>query len=260
MLAAYGILQERIMTLHYNGEMFRHSVFLVLCNRLVAVVFASLIARMHKESLGNKAPLHCYLIVSLSNVIASTCQYEALKHVSFVVQMLGKSFKMMPVMLWGMAMSGKRYSLSDWMIAAAVTTGITVFLVCGPTHAPSGSSTASTATGLLLLCGFLAFDGLTSVMEEKLFKDYETSKWNQILYVNLLSSTTSAAALVGSGEMMPALTFAHAHPAFVADASFLSLSAVSAQYFIYSQIREFGAVILALTMNIRQARRSRVAA
>ena len=72
-------------------------------------------------------------IVSLSNVIASTCQYEALKHVSFVVQlhggikyishvlsslsaayhsvhhrMLGKSFKMMPVMLWGMAMSGKR--------------------------------------------------------------------------------------------------------------------------------------------------------
>ena len=90
------------------------------------------------------------------------------------------------------------------------------------------SSGSSTVTGLLLLCGFLAFDGLTSVMEEKLFKDaietwglscmccerrrmsrnvtepqpfravqdYETSKWNQILYVNLLSSTTSAAALV----------------------------------------------------------------
>ena len=71
-------------------------------------------------------------IVSLSNVIASTCQYEALKHVSFVVQlrdgtrmarvyevvrlclgplwlrMLGKSFKTIPVMMWGMVVSGKR--------------------------------------------------------------------------------------------------------------------------------------------------------
>ena len=67
-------------------------------------------------------------IVSLSNVIASTCQYEALKHVSFVVQlpggtgmarvyevlrapwlrMLGKSFKTIPVMIWEVVVSGKR--------------------------------------------------------------------------------------------------------------------------------------------------------
>jgi len=108
MLAVYGILQERIMTVSYDDEMFRHSVFLVLCNRLVAVVFASVLASMHKESLANKAPLRFYLIVSLSNVIASTCQYEALKHVSFVVQMLGKSFKTIPVMIWGVVVSGKR--------------------------------------------------------------------------------------------------------------------------------------------------------
>lgn len=79
---------------------------------------------------------------SLSNVLATTCQYEALKYatsmqvccpcpqvarqrrfecstgqlapyvafssltqVSFPVQMLGKSFKMMPVMLWGIVIS-----------------------------------------------------------------------------------------------------------------------------------------------------------
>ena len=62
-------------------------------------------------------------------MIASTCQYEALKHVSFVVQlpggtgmarvyevvlrapwlrMLGKSFKTIPVMIWGVVVSGKR--------------------------------------------------------------------------------------------------------------------------------------------------------
>ncbi|CAE7188598.1 UTR5B [Symbiodinium microadriaticum] len=251
MLAVYGILQERIMTVRYDDEMFRHSVFLVLCNRLVAVLFAAVLASMHKESLANNAPLRLYLIVSLSNVIASTCQYEALKHVSFVVQMLGKSFKTIPVMMWGMVVSGKRYSLTDWLLAAVVTAGITIFLISGPHRAPGEGTGCSTLAGLALLSGFLALDGLTSVMEEKLFKDYETSKWNQILYVNLLSSTTSAAALVVSGEFMPALSFSR-HAAFLRDASFLSLSAVAAQYFIYSQIREFGAVVFALTMNIRQ--------
>ena len=33
------------------------------------------------------------------------------KYVSFAVQMLGKSFKMMPVMIWGMIISGKSYSI-----------------------------------------------------------------------------------------------------------------------------------------------------
>mmetsp|Transcript_53066 Transcript_53066/g.119099 ORF Transcript_53066/g.119099 Transcript_53066/m.119099 type:complete len:297 (+) Transcript_53066:186-1076(+) len=237
------------MTGSYNGEMFGCSVFLVLCNRLAAVAFSSVLAKTQKESLANKAPLHCYLIISLSNVVASTCQYEALKHVSFVVQMLGKSFKMIPVMLWGMAMNGKQYALTDWLLATAVTCGITLFLVTGPTHA---STASSTSMGLLLLVGFLGFDGLTSVMEEKLFKDYETSKWNQMLYVNLLSSVTSATALVASGEMLPAVAFVHRHPVFALDASLLSTSAVAAQYFIYSQIRAFGAVMFALTMNIRQ--------
>ena len=34
-----------------------------------------------------------YLLVSMANVYATTCQYEALKYVSFTVQILGKSFK-----------------------------------------------------------------------------------------------------------------------------------------------------------------------
>ena len=34
------------------------------------------------------APIYTYMAVSLSNVIATTCQYEALKYVSFPVQTL----------------------------------------------------------------------------------------------------------------------------------------------------------------------------
>ncbi|CAJ1331870.1 unnamed protein product [Effrenium voratum] len=112
-LWVYGLLQERIMSQPYDGVMFGDSVFLVFCNRFVAIWFGLGMATAQGEEVGLKAPVWRYMIVSLSNVFATTCQYEALKYVSFPVQMLGKSFKMMPVMLWGIVISSKRYALKD---------------------------------------------------------------------------------------------------------------------------------------------------
>eukprot|EP00931_Biecheleriopsis_adriatica_P107687 TRINITY_DN8200_c0_g1_i1.p1 TRINITY_DN8200_c0_g1~~TRINITY_DN8200_c0_g1_i1.p1 ORF type:complete len:371 (-),score=63.09 TRINITY_DN8200_c0_g1_i1:36-1049(-) len=250
MLALYGVLQEKIMTTHYSGEIFTWSLFLVLCNRVASMTFAVAMATASKESLGSQAPLYCYFIISISNVVASFCQYEALKHVSFTVQMLGKSFKMMPVMVWGMIVAGKKYGLQEWCIAAGVTLGITMFLVTGPTESRNAGS--NSLYGMVLLFGFLGADGLTSVIQEKLFKGYQVSKYNQMLYVNLISIAISSFGLISSGSLLPSIAFASRHPAFIIDAGMLSASAVGGQFFIYSMIQQFGALIFALTMNIRQ--------
>merc|ERR1719168_581128 len=229
---------------------FTDSVFLVFMNRSVAVVFAIAMALFKGESLVNGAPLWKYAAISFSNVYASTCQYEALKYVSFAVQMLGKSFKMMPVMLWGMAISGKRYKLQDWLIAAAVTGGVTVFLLTGPTA--SATSQGSALIGLLLLAGFLFLDGATSTIQEKLFKEENTTKYNQMMYVNGISALTSLGTLLATGTLLPAFAFPQAHPGFILDAMIFNVSAVTGQWFIISQVKEFGALVFAATMNVRQ--------
>jgi len=252
MLVLYGVLQERIMSLPYGNPpvMFTDSVFLVLCNRLVAIVFSLCMVAGKGESFVNKAPLWKYLAISFSSTYASACQYEALRFVSFPVQMLGKSFKMMPVMIWGIIVSGKRYSLQDWMIAGAVTGGVTEFLMTGPitSHSSAGTSTH----GLMLLGAFLALDGFTSTFQEKLFKEHVTSKYNQMLYINMGSAVISTATLLVSGKMTSAINFAIAYPSFLADGMMLSGAAVGGQWFIYSQVKEFGALVFAATMNIRQ--------
>mmetsp|Transcript_39708 Transcript_39708/g.86559 ORF Transcript_39708/g.86559 Transcript_39708/m.86559 type:complete len:352 (+) Transcript_39708:66-1121(+) len=250
MLVIYGMLQERIMTKPYNGELFGYSVFLVFCNRIAAVIFAIAMALCHQESLHHKAPLWKYLIVSLSNVYASTCQYEALKYVSFAVQMLGKSFKMLPVMLWGMCIFGKVYNLRDWGVALAVTLGVTEFLLTGPIEGDGQSG--NSVKGLFLLCGFLALDGLTSTMQEKLFKEHATSKYNQMMYINGISACVSLVTLLTSGSFPEVFAFCGNHPKLLGDASLLSVSAVAGQFFIYSQVKEFGALVFAATMNVRQ--------
>lgn len=249
-LLVYGLLQERVMTVPYGGELFTVSVFLVLCNRLVAIFFAMGMIWQKDESIQCAAPFWKYLAVSFSNVVASSCQYEALRYVSFPVQMLGKSFKMMPVMCWGMLIGGKRYGVKDWMVALAVTGGVVEFLMTGTIDAKHSAGNSS--YGLLLLACFLLFDGFTSTFQEKLFKDHKTSKYNQMLYVNLGSAMVSVGTLIASGMLQTAMAFVWTHPRFLVDASLLSASAVTGQWFILSQVKEYGALVFAATMNVRQ--------
>ena len=110
----------------------------------------------------------------------------------------------------------------------------------------------SSTYGLLLLGGFLGLDGFTSTFQEKLFKEHVTSKYNQMLYINLGSCVISSFTLLASGRMSTAVGFALSHPGFAQDALTLSAAAVTGQWFIYSQVKEFGALVFAATMNVRQ--------
>ena len=47
--------------------------------------------------------------------------------------------------------------------------------------------------GLALMLGYLGADGFTSTFQDKLFRGYQMSAFNQMLYINAFSSVISAA-------------------------------------------------------------------
>merc|ERR1719426_158616 len=59
-------------------------------------------------------------------------------------------------------------------------------------------------------------------------------------------------SLTVTGGFAQAFAFCAAHPAFMMDAGLLSGAAVGGQFFIYSMVKEFGALSFAATMNVRQ--------
>merc|ERR1719236_322682 len=73
-----------------------------------------------------------------------------------------------------------------------------------------------------------------------------------MLYVNFFSSLVSIIALLASKRMDDAWGFVGRHPILLGDAIALSAAAVGGQWFIYSQVKEFGALVFAATMNLRQ--------
>ena len=258
-LLLYAYLQERVMTTpqgrNEQGEpvFFRDSLFLVLQNRLCAALAAAVVMLVRRQLDGFRciAPLYKYASVSVSNVVATSAQYSALVWVSMPAQTLGKCAKMIPVLIWGSLMSGKRYGWMDYGVATAVAIGCTVFLLSGNIHAKH-SDAGSSWIGLALMVVYLAFDGFTSTFQEKLFRGYTMSAYNQMLYVNLTSAAISLLGLLVSNRLWADLRFSWQHPQFLRDALILSLSAVSAQFFITFTIKEFGALLYATVMTTRQ--------
>jgi adenosine 3'-phospho 5'-phosphosulfate transporter B2 len=102
------------------------------------------------------------------------------------------------------------------------------------------------------MVGFLVCDGFTSTFQEKVFRDCKTTKYNQMMYVNTGSAVVSITSFLVSGAAPGTLAFCLKYPEFVTQAMTLSGAAVGGQYFIYSQVKEFGALVLAATMNLRQ--------
>lgn len=83
----WGLLQEKIMTQEYVNDkhdkaLFTDSQFLVFVNRILAFVISGIVL-LYKRHPRQKCPLYKYSYCSLSNILSSWCQYEALKYVSF---------------------------------------------------------------------------------------------------------------------------------------------------------------------------------
>lgn len=189
-LLVYGVLQERIMTIGFgpHSELFENSIFLVLCNRLCTCILAFFYIAFTQADVNPAAPLASYGAVSFTNVVATSCQYEALKYVSFAVQTLAKSAKTFPVMIWGTLYTGRHYKPSEYLHAATITFGCTVFVLGGDV----ASRTVSSATSLTYLIGaglmllYLGVDGLTSTWQDHLFQGYNMTICDQVRHAHVM--------------------------------------------------------------------------
>ncbi|KAL5581085.1 hypothetical protein UlMin_013527 [Ulmus minor] len=255
-LVTYGVLQEKIMRVPYgdNKEYFKYSLFLVFCNRITTSAVSAVFLLSSKKALDPVAPVYKYCLVSVSNILTTTCQYEALKYVSFPVQTLAKCAKMIPVMVWGTIIMQKKYMGHDYFLAFLVTVGCSIFILypAGTEISPYGKGRENTVWGVSLMIGYLGCDGFTSTFQDKLFKGYDMEIHNQIFYTTMCSCIISLSGLILQGQLILAIDFLYRHNDCFFDVVLLSTVATVSQFFISYTIRTFGALTFATIMTTRQ--------
>jgi len=240
------------MTIKYGDEEFKNSAYLVFNNRLIAIIAAILMLKYKGEDISPTAPIYKYAGISLSNIIATWCQYESLKFVSFPTQTLGKCGKMIPVMILGYLISGKKYGAKDIISVFIISAGVFIFILTGKVTQKESDSNDDTFYGLALIAGYLFVDGFTSTLQEALFKGYTMSTYNQMLYVNTVSMILSLVPLLIQQQFFECVQFSMNHPDFLLHSLGLSACAVLGQIMIYTTIKDFGALIFSALMTTRQ--------
>lgn len=251
----WGVLQERVMTRSYGadgegGESFKDSQFLVFMNRILALSVSGLWCALFKQP-RHGAPMYKYSFASLSNVMSSWCQYEALKFISFPTQVLAKASKVIPVMLMGKVVSRKSYEYWEYLTAALISLGVSMFLLSNGAgaHRPP---TTTTFSGVLILAGYIVFDSFTSNWQDELFK-HRMSSVQMMFGVNLFSCLFTVGSLLEQGALQEAAAFMTRHPEFAAHAVLLSACSACGQLFIFYTIGQFGAAAFTIIMTLRQA-------
>jgi drug/metabolite transporter (DMT)-like permease len=217
--AVYGLLQERIIKGHYppitnkygNTE-FRSAPLLIFCNRVISFIAGIILSQLQPtnalhsllphvsrplshsgtpssfpakvkfliDRIRPASPFFFYALVAGLNNAATLSQYASLSYLSFTTSTLGKSAKMVPVLIIGRVWYSKRYKCRQWIGAALVILGIWGYLSSLPKVDSTGQlewkAANKTWLGILCLLAYLFFDGRTSTLQERLFGDVNTKR------------------------------------------------------------------------------------
>lgn len=253
----WGVLQERVMAHEYgkddhnSGEKFTNSQFLVFMNRILALTAAGTVMMLTRQP-RHVAPLYKYSYCSLSNILSSWCQYEALKFVSFPTQVLAKASKIIPVMLMGKVVSGKSYEYYEYFTAGLISVGVGLFLL-SQNGGDDKNNTVTTVSGVVILVGYMTFDSFTSNWQASLYKSYSMSSIQMMFGVNLFSCIFTSWALLEQGGFFEGIEFMLKYRTFMFHVMLISICSATGQLFIFYTISQFGAVVFTIIMTTRQA-------
>lgn len=244
------------MTKEYSTGKFPSATFCVFSNRALAVVVAMLMTMWnHGGRLAIPAPYYAFAPCALSNSLSSFGQYQALRYVSFPLQTISKSTKVIPVMLMGKVLNKKSYPAVDYIEALVISIGVSIFSLGNAGNADaSGSDEFGLALlGISMLGLYVISDSFTSQWQSKVYQAHPTVDQFQMMFaVNTWAIMMTLFALVTSGELITTLAFLRLNPIAFLDNVTIAITSATGQLFIFYTIKTFGPVVFTIIMTTRQ--------
>ena len=256
----WGYMQELIMTTEFEPTprvptgKFPSAAFCVFSNRFLAVIVAMIAVKIKHGAVfsNNKAPLWAFTPCALSNTMSSWSQYASLKYVSFPVQTVFKSSKIIPVMVMGKLLKGTSYPLGQYVEALFITIGVAIFSIASKT--PKGEANTE-VIGLVFLLMYICFDSFTAQWQDKIYQQYgkkNVDPYQMMLGVNSSAICITTAGLIITGDFPIVWEFLAANPVVLRYNIITAITSASGQLCIFYTIKEFGPIVFTIIMTTRQ--------
>ncbi|KAG1822577.1 UAA transporter [Suillus subaureus] len=222
-------------------------------------------APSHTSSSTSKTLLLRYLQVSAFITLAAPFGFAALSYITYPTMVLGKSCKLVPVILMNVVMYRRRFAPHKYIVVAMVTAGISVFMGFGNEKPSKTSSNGEQGPygqliGILYLVINLILDGAVNSTQDEVFVRYKVTGQQMMFWINLFCTLLSTALGTlplphipvlhpSSGlqsEFANAIGFIRTHPSVIVPLVQFSLTGALGQLFIFETLQHFGSLTLVM--------------
>lgn len=263
----YGLYHEKITREAYDGERFKFSLFLTALQcignsiwALVLIFFET--GRTHYKhrhtsyepfhsrvinAVFDQVPKSQYVLIAASYSLAMLSSTSALSYLSYLIQALAKSSKLIPVMV-GKMLRGHRYSLREYFHVFLITGGIVLFIV-DPTKS---TSSETSIIGVLLIIFSLVMDAITGPTQDAVNEKYKPTLSAMTFWINIIPAFAFAAAASITGEWAKAMTFLNKHPQIQFEIGIYCFLAAIGQSVILLALFKFNSMTLTIITTTRK--------
>ncbi|QRV77588.1 UDP-galactose transporter [Ceratobasidium sp. AG-Ba] len=198
--------------------------------------------------------LQCAVLITC----ASPFGFAALSHISYPTMVLGKSCKLVPVMLMNVVLYRRKFAPYKYLVVATVTAGITLFMYMGNAPAKHKGVAESSLWGLFLLLINLLLDGAVNSTQDEIFTKYKVSGQQMMLWINTFSTAITIVLMFaplphiptihpgpgGVAEWASAMDYVRTHPDSIIPLLQFAFTGAIGQLFIFETLQHFGSLTL----------------
>ncbi|XP_036725359.1 adenosine 3'-phospho 5'-phosphosulfate transporter 2 isoform X2 [Balaenoptera acutorostrata] len=219
----YGYLQELI----FSVEGFKpYGWYLTLVQFAFYSIFGLIELQLIQDK-RRRIPGKTYIIIAFLTVGTMGLSNTSLGYLNYPTQVIFKCCKLIPVMLGGVFIQGKRYNVADVSAALCMSLGLIWFTLADSTVAPNFNLT----------------DAVIGNVQEKAMKLHNASNSEMVLYSYSIGFVYILLGLTCTSGLGPAVTFCSKDPVRTYGYAFLfSLTGYFGISFVLALIKIFGAL------------------
>ena len=220
-----------------------------VCFVFLICLFVILGMLLTKPQGTDATPQKYYASSALTYLLAMVSSNMALRWVTYPTQVVAKSAKPIPVMLLGVLIGRKSYSLQKYMYVFVIVLGVVLFMF---EEGRINKSQEHESLGMVLVLLSLSMDGLTGAIQERMRASAAPSAQQMMLAMNGWSTVIIGAALVLTGEAVSFVGFAVKYPQMLTHLASLALAGAFGQLFIFMMVSHYGPLPCSIVTTTRK--------
>ncbi|XP_013406770.1 adenosine 3'-phospho 5'-phosphosulfate transporter 2 [Lingula anatina] len=241
----YGYVQELIFRL----EGFRPYGWYLTLVQFGCYSLFGLVELYMKADRQRRIPLPTYGFLAFLTVATMGLSNSSLGYLNYPTQVIFKCCKLIPVLVGGIIIQGKKYGVIDVSACLSMSIGLILFTLADSTVSPNFNS-----YGILLISLALCADAVIGNVQEKTMKEFKSTNSEMVLYSYSIGFVYILFGLVISGQLFPAFNFCLQYPVETYGyGAVFSLTGYLGVNIVLTMVKTFGALIAVTVTTCRKA-------